>query len=169
MKQTFLILSIFVKSQSNNSFIAEDSKLIWQKVYETSLTFDEIYKAMNESGQFTDLQILDNKITGQTKPFKIDWASQGLKRMSTPMYINYYDYVGFLIVDFKDSKYRATLKTITMQRNDNIQKGMVKEKDILDEYALKKGQIRASFKDTEGKIFEYTINKLFTFKKAENW
>jgi hypothetical protein len=165
----FLFWTCFVQSQTENNFKIEDNKVIWQKVFDTELNFNEICQAIKESGNFENIEIGENKTTTQLKIFVIDYEGAGYRTMNTSMYITYFNYTGFAIIEFKDNKYRITLKTIQLKKGATIPDVPMMEDTDIEFYVLKNGQFRKSFLRDDCKIFEYNFNKKFNFKKVKDW
>ncbi len=72
MRAILLILTIICfKSYSQDleweNFKLEEGNLIWEKVYETELSSDEILKSFKISGIIKDIDTLGNSITGTIK------------------------------------------------------------------------------------------------------
>lgn len=102
----------------------------------------------------------------------MDYKGYGKSEMSTAMYISRNFLSSFVVIDFKESKYRVTLKNmeLTQKYNDGLS-----EKDAvtkLSEFALRRNkEFRRGFKKSPHKIIEYTLNKIFTIpaKTNDDW
>ncbi len=51
---------------------------------------------------------------GQAKPADLDYAGAGFRRMQIPIYIasNFVDF--FALIEFRDGRYRVTIRNITL-------------------------------------------------------
>ena len=160
--------------ESINNFFPENNKIIWQKVFETEMEFNQLVAEIKESGILQNIEIGENKILGQTKPIDADFKGAGYGEMSTPMYVarNFFD--GFAIIEFKDGKYRVTLKNImlTQQYDDTLSEEG--EKTTIETYGIKKGKnsIKKAFTKSSSIILDYTFSNTFTFEPSDindNW
>jgi hypothetical protein len=160
--------------ESVNNFLPENNQIIWQKIFETEMDFNELALKIKESGILVKPEIEENKILGQTKPIDADYKGAGYGEMSTPIYVARSFFDGFAVIDFKDGKYRVTLKNImlTQQYDDGLSKEG--EKTTLEAYSLKRdrNEMKAAFTKSPGIILDYTFSKVFTFRSSEindNW
>lgn len=172
-KLVFLVGIIFsialtLKAQEPvNNFILENNKIIWQKVFVTEMYFDELVEKIKESGIFVDPEIGENKILGQTKSIEADFVGAGYREMSTPMYVARSFFEGFVIIDYKDGKYRTTIKNImlTQKYDDGItEEG---EKSKIESFGVKsrKSKMKRGFTKSPSVILDYTFIHEFDFKQ----
>jgi len=165
----FLFSTMFMHNllaqQIVNNFSIENNKVIWQKVYDTSMSFEQLSKSVTESGLFENLVIDENKITGQLKIISADYKGAGYYEMTTPMYVVRSFFDGFVLIEYKDSKYRANFKNImlTQKFDDPIVKQG--SKTHIEFYALKrdKQNFASLFTKSASLILDYTFSKTFTF------
>jgi hypothetical protein len=94
--------------------------------------------------------------------------------MSVPIYIVQNFSLGFAIIEFKDGKYRVTLKNIMLiqQYDDGLSE--LGEKTTLESFGIKKGknELRGLFKKRASEILNYTFIKSFVFtqsKTSDDW
>jgi hypothetical protein len=111
-----LIISNLALSQNKNlaveNFLIESSQVIWQKTFETELSKEDIIDKIKTSGNFENINISDYKLTAEIKELSIDYKGYGESEMSTPMYLSRSFVKAFYIFEFKDKKYRVTVKNI---------------------------------------------------------
>ena len=89
--------------------------------------------------------------------------------MSTSMYITYYDYSGFAIIEFKDNRFRVSVKNISMELNAEVPGIPMMKNDYLETYGLKNNEFRKGFLKNDVSIFEYNFEKMFLFKEVGSW
>lgn len=152
-----------------NSFQIENNQIIWQRVYDTELNGNEIYQAIIESGNFQNIEYSDNKIIAELKPLNMQYAAAGYSYMKTAMYISMYNYIGFMVIDIKENKYRVTIKKIRVNGFNDVKINTLPDDCSLEYFALKNGNFRPAFIKNDAPIFEYTFNKLCTFRKVKDW
>lgn len=177
MKKTIILLSIIfltalsiVAQESVNNFIPENNKIVWQKVFETNLDKAQLLDIIKVSGVFENYDIEDDKISGQINPVDADFKGAGFSEMSTPIYIARSFFDGYLIIEFKENRYRVTLKNIMLiqQYDDGLSKAG--EKTTIETYAIKNGQneLKKAFTKSPSVILDYTFTNIFNFKLTEN-
>jgi len=180
MGQKLLIIFLTVSPYATwgqdvvNNFEIEDKEIIWRKVFETKLTFDQLTEKIKDSGLFDKIEIGDNKITGETKQINADFKGAGFSEMGTPMYVARNHYTAFTIIEFKNGKYRVTLKKIvlTQKYNDGLSKQG--EQKNLDTFALKTAgdEMKGAFKKSPSIILDHTFTDKFSLKNEsikEDW
>lgn len=166
------INSLFAQDTINN-FKVEQDEIVWQKVFDTQLSFDSVISHFEEQGILESISIVNDKIIGGLKPFEADYKGAGYSRMSSPIYIVSYLFTGHVVIEFKDNRYRVTVRKIFLEKiyNDGLSESG--QKETLNTFAVKKGKNSISnlFKREASKILDYTFNKLFTImeKQEDNW
>ena len=149
-----------------NNFEIEDKQIIWQKVFETQMTFVQLTEKVKDSGLFENVELGDNKVSGDLKDIDADFKGAGYTEMGTPMYVARSHFRAYGIIEFKDRKYRVTLKKIILiQKYDD---GLSKqgERTDLGVFALKatKDEMKGPFKKSPSLILNYTFSDKFLFK-----
>lgn len=181
MTRLFILMILILAFNPNlkaqetvNNFSSENNKIIWQKVFKTEMDFNQLTAKVKESGILEKVEIGENKIIGQTNPIDADYKGAGYGEMSTPMYVARSFFDGFCMIEFKDGKYRVTLKNImlTQKYDDGLSKEG--EKSTIESFGIKKGknEIKAAFMKSPAIILDYTFTKAFIFKssdKSDNW
>lgn len=170
--RNILTLSIFIFSlsicaQETNNFSIDNGGVVWQKVFETDLGFDDFTNKIKEMGVLGDIEIAESKMIGRLIPVEPDVSGAGFKRMSASLYIVRSLYDGFTLIEFKDGRYHVTLKNINMiqKYDDPIDKKgntMAIEKQVAGN-----GEFAKHFLGKSSKILDYTFTKTFTITKSE--
>ena len=168
-----LLVSTVLAQEHFNNFQNDESALSWQKVYPTAFTFEQLCGKFKDSGLLENIDVRDNKITGDLKPLEADFKGAGFSEMSTPMYIARSYFTGFVKVDYQEGKYRVTIKKVMLSQKYDDPLTKQGEKSTLESWGLKKGnQIRDSFKKSPSLILDYTYSRKFEFNgkdKSDNW
>jgi hypothetical protein len=155
-----LIVSLGIKAQNKTgNFILDDSKISWQKVYETSMTKEEIIAYFQTSKLFKKPKIEGNKIIAQLIPQATDPKKTGIAGVM-PL-VNKNDFTGLVIIEIKDKKYRIIIQDLMLVgRGDFLKKG---EKQTFEENFLKKGisEYRPSFFKSPQRVYNITFDTLF--------
>lgn len=174
MRTILLILTIICfKSYSQElefeNFNLEDGNLVWQKVYETELSNDEIIKSFKTSGIVKDLENLENSLTGTIENLDLDYKGFGKTEMNTAMYISRSYFKSFVLIELKEGRYRITLKEMKLVQK--YSDGLNEEGEIseLKDYAVKNNNsdFRKSFKKAPSGILNFTFDKVFKIKKKK--
>ncbi len=174
MRTILLILIIICfKSYSQElefeNFKLENGNLIWQKVYETELSNDDLLKSFKTSGIIKNLDDLENSITGTIENLDLDYKGFGNTEMNTAMYISRSYFKSFVLIELKDGKYRITLKEMKLVQK--YSDGLNEEGEIskLKDYAIKNNNsdFRKTFVKSPSGILNYTFDKIFEIKKKK--
>jgi hypothetical protein len=161
------------ESELNDGFEIENDAIVWRKVYDTKLSFEELISTLKESGNFKDIETSESKIIGQTIPITPDYKGAGYSRGFTPMMVLSSNYSAFCLIEFKENRFRVTLKNIRLITTISTAFGKSGDSDPIDIYALKndKKRFKESFFKDASKIYNYSFNKLFEVKeqKKTDW
>lgn len=173
MKNLFLALcllfSIKIYAQENNNFtIIDGSQLIWQKVYETSLTEQEIVNTLINSGEISDVSFIDGKITFNINRLKVDYESAGYTRMEIPIYVSANDLSCFVTIQVKEGRYRVTAEKLTLVAHTTGGLYVAGEKASMETYAIKKGTFSNNFNKSPKIIYDKCLLDAF-FIKAKTY
>jgi len=158
------------QSQVTNNFLIEENKVIWQKVFETPLSFRDVVEKVKESGAMTSMEEGDTKIIGDLKPLPADFKGAGYTMMNTAIIVTSSDLLGYVLVEYKDNRYRVTIKNIQLSQKYDDPLSEMGQKTSIEVYAIKKGEFKNSFLNSISKILDYTFTKTFSVKKSnDNW
>lgn len=174
-----LLLSVFViPIIGQENFEVQDGELIWQKVFETDLSTDQIQQQLKQKGHFKTESEDDKELHFSIPRSIIDYKGAGYKKFGSPAYLVMNDFQAFALVQIKESKYRVTVKNIVLIKNEdydtnidgvNVSLSQAGQMENLKEFAVKKtGEFRNQFKKTGSKVFNYTFNKMFEIKEVGN-
>lgn len=166
------IFSVYSQGPVNN-FKLEESALIWQKVYETPMTFQQLIDRVKDSGVIKTLEIREGKLTGDLNLVPFDYVGAGYKNLNTPMYMIADNFSAFVIIDYQEGKYRVTAKKIEINCMESTP--FSKKGDIIQGEAgalnNSKTEFRKSFHNAPSIIWNYTFSTIFDLKEKakENW
>lgn len=175
----FVLISGLSFGQIEN-YVINDGQVQWQKIYETNKTFDEILKAVKNKNNIKITEQSENAITGEFKGLIMNYKKAGHTYMGTPIVLNETNkYYGLFKIEFKDGKYRATIRNVASEGMTMTMYGgglgLGSDLDTtLEAMALnKKGEVRKGFPKVAGKIIDVTFIDLMDFTKTEisndNW
>ena len=170
---TIVCFKSFSQGSEYENFKIEDRKLIWQKVYETEFSKDEIIKSIKESGIIKEIEYLENSLTGTIENLDLDFKGFGNTEMNTAMYISRSYFKSFVLIEFKENRYRMTLKEMKLVQK--YSDGLNEEGEIseLGDYSIKNNNLdfKKSFKKSPSGILNFTFDKVFEIKKKKksNW
>ena len=166
----FAVLSVSLSyGQDSTNFSVVDNGLVWQKVYNTTLTFKQLAEQVKLSGVFESdkLTIVENSLYGELKRMKMDYKGAGYTKTGAPAFILSNEYSGFAAIDFKDNRYRVTFKKILMSGQIN---GNNYEKNFpIESQFVREGMIRSYLNKGAIKVLNYNFTKAFDFKEAAKW
>ena len=134
-------------------------EITWQKVFETQLTFEKLIEEIKDSGLIDGVEIGDNKMSGELRAIDADFRSAGYTEMGTPMYISRSHFTGFVIFEFKDGKYRVTIKKIVLTQKYTDPLTKQGQMTSLEFFALKNGknEMTNAFRKSPSLILNHTF------------
>ncbi len=148
-----------------DNFTIENGKVIWQKVYETDLTNENLIGRIKTSGQFENISENEESLTAKINQLSMDFKGYGVSEMSTPMYVSRSYVKTFVLIQFKEKRYRVTLKNIKFVQK--YEDALTKEGQTTDIelYALKKRntEFKSNFLNKPSKIMDFTFQKATDF------
>ncbi|WP_026934271.1 hypothetical protein [Christiangramia echinicola] len=171
MKHLYLIfISLFlINSQNNNdNFSIDEGKLIWQKVYETELNQDELLNEIKASGNFQEIESFGDKISANITRRELKFVEVGESNSTIPIYIASNDITGFILFEFKDNKYRVTIKNIKLVKQYKDALSDEGELTNIEDFALKNkdAELKKSFLKKPSKVIDFTFSKLTKIEKS---
>ena len=176
MKKLFLLfifISGFAFGQMEN-FVVNDGQVQGQKVYETTKTFDEIQKAVKNKNNVKITEQTENTIIGEFTDVIMNYKKAGFGYLMTPIVLNETNkYNGFFKLDYKDGKYRVTIRNVKSEGMSMTMFGggigLGSDLDTTLEMMVlnKKGEVRKGFAKVAGKIIDVTFIDLMDFNKTE--
>jgi hypothetical protein len=114
---TLLSFQIYAQTKhESTNFYIDEKKVYWQNTYDVPNTkstdlFTFFEKYIISSFKTTDLRISEDKISFTVTDQRLNVKDYGKKSMTSAIFVQ--NWQSFLcVVDFKDSKYRVTLKEI---------------------------------------------------------
>jgi hypothetical protein len=160
---TLFILSVNSQEKVGN-FEIEGREIIWQKVFDSNLNNEEIIEKIKDSGTIENLSFGENKVSGDLKPMEADFRGAGYSEIGTPMIV-YRSFInGFVIAEFKEGKYRITIKRIILTKK--YDQG---DKTSLEYYGLnRRNEFTNVFRKSAGEILDFTFSEKFNFAKIQN-
>lgn len=168
MKSKILAILIFllptVIFAQNNFIIVDSSKVVWQKVFDTELSFDDIHSNIINNGIFSDVVVQDGLITFRVIRGKISVEDMGYIRGSVPIYVVSKDFTSFVTVQVKEGRYRVTAENIILTQRFATSLSEEGETSTLELYAVKCGTFRKGFLKLPSEIYNKYLTDLFAFK-----
>ncbi|MDB4293518.1 hypothetical protein N9954_08935 [Maribacter sp.] len=169
--KTFLVslycsLFFLVQPSKTANFSIENGQLIWQKVYATELSKEQLIQEIRNSGTFKNSSVFEEKLTAEISELYLDYDGYGEKSLLPPLNSRYIK--SYVIIDFKENKYRVTLKSIKL--TPIITGGESYDSTIaLERVALQKegGGFKDKFLKKTSKIMDFTFQKITHFKEIE--
>ncbi len=171
-----MLVPLFCFAQKDN-FIAENNKISWQKIYETTYTPEQILAKLKAVSYFYDMSANENNITLKFKDLKAKYRDMGYSPGSMSMYIGNGVFTGGVSIDLKDGKYRVTANNIMYDFTYLSIATMsdAQTRNNLEEVALKRGsnEFKNGFLKRDSEVLNYTFNDIFDVSKYaktdDNW
>lgn len=167
---TFLFFN--VSAQENNNFKIENGALIWQKVYESKFSPEDISNQLKSKGVVKHVNLSNNMLTGDINT-QANYKGAGFREMNIPMFVPRNDISCSVTINFKEGRYRVTLRNFKLIANTEDPLTEIGETSTLETYALKKRNtaFKDNFLGAPSQIYNYTFNNIFLIKdtKNDNW
>ncbi len=168
---TFLVG--FNLSETDN-FEIENGQVIWQKVYDTDLTKEQLIGQIKSSGKFKNISENGESLSAEIDQLSMDFKGYGVSEMSTPMYVSRSYVQAFALIEFKEERYRVTLKNIKFVKKYDDALSKEGETTDIELFALKKRntEFKSAFLKKPSKIMDFTFQKVTDFKgvvKEDKW
>ena len=118
MKKLLLLFLIipslsFAQLKAGDFYVTDEGRVNWQKVYENeNVSFEDLVNTVKANRVFSDIQVIDNKITFLGDRIKTDPTALGFSRMSTSFYA-LGDIRAYFTIDYKPGRYRITAINIS--------------------------------------------------------
>ncbi|MFL9834966.1 hypothetical protein [Chryseobacterium terrae] len=162
----FFLLFISSFAQISN-FSIDNGQIHWQKIYESKLNKTDLLHFLKSSNKFSDLSESENSIYGITKNLKVDF-----KKFSNypSIFVQHTTIISKFIIDFKENKYRVTVKDIIIHDPTNEDNRLNLRDVNLERYCLKNNntEFNSRFISTNAKFYDVTFFNLFNFGKEKN-
>lgn len=126
----FLLISGNLIAQENrqliNNFIKNEKNIIcWQNISDTELSQAELLDAIIESGFYQDIEVTGDKVICVMKPYKVNYEQYGYSALDASSYILQNLITATVIFEFKNRRYRSTVKNIQLILNTEQYQGSV--------------------------------------------
>jgi len=158
-----------VGQKVETQFQINNGNVIWQKIYETDLSFEEFVQQFKKSGVLSEIEITESGISGDIKRRPFDFRAAGYKSSQVAMSVISNDITGFAIIEYKDGRYRVTAKNLKMVQKTATPLGERNEMRELELYAIKKGVIRNSFYNYhQAEVMDFTLQRAFELNSISN-
>lgn len=158
---------------TTHNFLIENNKLIWQKVFDTKLDFESLVSQLKIAGVIENIEVSESRITGDLRRLNIDYRGAGFKSANVSMIALGCDLLGYVVVDFKEYKYRITIKNIKYIWNQSTPIAKIDQLTEMDEMAIRKGEFKKSFFNVnQASVIDYSFINAFSFsteKAKDNW
>lgn len=164
----FCLLSASVMKAQNtcgNFSVTDTGNIIWQKIYDTEMSYDDIITTIINSGSFTDIVETDSAITLRLPRTAVDFKSMGYARGNVPLYVSGTDFSCFVTIQVKDGRYRVTVENIVLIEATSGGLFIEGHEDPLEMFAVKKGAFAKHFETAPSAIYDQFLSDKFSFKK----
>ncbi len=165
----FSTMLFSVNTLETDHFSISDRQVIWQKVFETTLTKDQVIQNIRYSGNFNNISVHGDYLTADIPMLSIDHDGyESSIDDKAPAFAAFYHVKAYAIIEFKQGKYRITLKSIKL--TPRIISGDSSNR-IFDLASIAIGndndQFKANFFKRRSKILNHTFLQLANFAEKE--
>lgn len=177
MLRTFLAIALLATSSSwgqTYNFQIENGKTYWQAIYKKDISAKAIEEILSRNGYFKAVSTSDNELVFRIEDLAMDFEGVGKRVGNTSMYISGSVWDGLAIIEFKEGRYRVTVKDLMCDMNIAALDVALRSKDPIEQMALVKSntEFRPGFLKRDAEIFNHTFNKIFDFQqpvKNDDW
>jgi len=131
----FILISSVCLAQTEN-FEVRNRQIEWVKVYDSNLTYDKIYRLLRQNGKFTIADSTKNSISGTFENIDADFRGAGYSAMGTNVAVLNATTKGNFVIDFKEGKYRVSLKNLTNKTRSTLANSALTLMDANSEYTF---------------------------------
>lgn len=169
MKRFLFILALFAtafvttNAQEANQYniFTRDGDIVWQKVYKTELTEQQVFDQIRTGGNVCDVIVADGKISGLLIERSVEYASLGYTRMDVPIFLNH-PHGGNFKLEMREGRYRVTVDHLYYVDETTP----ANKRTEFTFYVKKNGEIRL-LSNTAQKIIDNYLNRIFEVKTTE--
>ena len=172
MKKLLLLLVLISKSvfgQETSNFKIENRDLVWQFIFETDLSQEELKQELSTKGIWESFEKVGDDLIGICSGMDADFKGAGYSEMSVPMYVARMSMDFHSLIQFKDGRYRVTITNIKLvQKYDDP---LTKQGQVisLSDFAVnKKGDFKTMFLKKPSEIYNYTFISSLEIHQNEN-
>lgn len=166
MKRLILLILALIPLNSfgQNFNFDKSGGIIWQCIYTTDMTSTDFYKSLHLSPHIYSIEKIDTTFyTARLKRSKIDYKSYGYSRMQLPVYLTNNDVIADVIIEYKEGKYRITLKNIDLKTTTTMEYGTLNDIAIGED-----GYFADHFLNDVGNIYHFNFKKMFELESISN-
>lgn len=172
MKKLLLLLVLISQSvfgQETSNFKIENRDLVWQFIFETDLSQEELKQELSTKGIWESFEKVGEDLIGICSGMDADFKGAGYSEMSVPIYVARKSINFHSLIQFKDGRYRVTISNIKLiQKYDD---GLTKQGVVwaLSEIAVNKnGSFRKGFLKKPSEIYNYTFMNSLEIQQNED-
>lgn len=173
----FLVTCVFAYSQNQdsiNNFHIENNRVVWKKVFQTSLDFEQLFSRAKDSGLFENVEKEQAKIRGELKYIDAEPLEYGILDMDVAPYINNNFMNGFVVIEFKQGRYRVTLRRIMLTEKHVDTLNILGASSLIEREIFKLGKIEFNnqFKNRSSDLLNDMLTQYFDFNQMicdDNW
>ncbi|QZE15289.1 hypothetical protein K4L44_05500 [Halosquirtibacter laminarini] len=166
---------IFAENREKDNLSIEKGKVVWQKIFTTPYNMEKTKALLLTHVAAEEIKEFDNKIVFSCNKFHFNYQDAGFGRAKAPLY--YQNMIGsaFVTIDFKEGKYRVTVRNIVLEEfkvealtpsyHSHI------SSHYLEEFVLKKknSAFKAKFYKYDDPILNTTFAKMFQLIDDSKW
>ncbi|HCE54390.1 MAG TPA: hypothetical protein DER05_05025 [Lutibacter sp.] len=172
----FVLPFLGIAQDSDTEFlnfkIDTNEELIWQKVYESNMTLEELQQYFTNESFTANIKLIDDKFSGQSNGKKLGASKTSQwKTMGANLFFDAY-----IIVDFKEGRYRVTLtdmKFSAVQKYNLWMGGTQNLGTTFEDFFVRKGRIwQKKVVENSLTLYDKEFDDVFTLKEniiKEDW
>lgn len=161
-----VFLATITTATAQNFIFDKNGGIMWQKVYITDMTSAELHKSLYFVGCLTDIRKVDDTFyIAALKRSTVNYEYLGYKRMQLPLYLVNSDVKGAAMIQYKEGKYKVTVKDVDLIPLANFDYGTLNDMAIAED-----GYFTETFTTVAGEIYHQVFSKWFELEKiTDEW
>lgn len=156
-----------LNSPNIDNFSIKNGVLIWQKIYDTELSKEQLIHAIRSSGDFSNISVYKDNLIAEISELSLSHKEyNAIAGVKAPHYAIHKYLKSYVVIDFKENRYRVTIKSIKFTPKDfSLEFGsriFEAEEIFLDSTT---GNFNNRFLKKGSKIMDFTFQKITDFTK----
>jgi hypothetical protein len=149
------------QAESENFYLSE-GKISWKKVYETTLSKEDVIKFYKASGLFWSTETVADTLFCKLKQQRVDPSKTGVA--GVPEIVNKTSFKGLVRIELKDKKYRIVFTDIVLVGDGEILKKGEEQTLEFNFLTKENTEYRPGFLKKPNTIYNTTFTELFQIK-----
>lgn len=167
MKALFVSLfcSLVLPFNSVDNFSIEKNQLIWQQIYYTELTKDQLIWEIKSSGNFKNFSSHEGNLTAEISLLPLDvYGYRKTTVKAIPNFALYNHINAHITIEFKNDRYRVTIRSIQLSQKNEAT--LIIDLESIA-FRAQKAEFNEAFINRRSEIISYTFQQITNFNETK--